>query len=430
MASIKKYFLVLFCVFCTFSSSSHAGIFKWFERFRSAAKNMASKAYSHLSHTDQRRIQNVTFPSQQNSRSTSYERLRFLGGLGGLTTGLGFVLYNENTENRRTLPPTDQRERVIDLPSSSISAPETNPLLSAELDFDKDSDECLEWTKAHQVCCSGSDSYDHAETIRQNIDYISDQEFVSAMEETLDDFEKYSTSNPDKKFILVIDYNGKSSSWLADRFKEKLVHLIGQNRLEIVESGFVSYYIEKHENESFDFIRLDDAIYSGLQMSTKVRNTARGQHKFHVIVPYVTSVGKEKVEQAGGIVYFRKIMNRIKEFSKFDSSSRAETTVTFFQHTVGDQMSFDSYLNLGEVSCIKGRKKFDWCHHLSYSCIPFIDKPYSSDITPKDMNLKRKCQSQNNLRFDYYSQINSKWSQFTCDDIIDARNLVKQAIME
>jgi len=275
------------------------------------------------------------------------------------------------------------------------------------INFNKNSKECKGWVNAHFLLNlmegesenDADKTYRTAKTILHTLKYISFKQFKESIYRQFDTFLEKDYSYT-RKYTLIID-KGKSSEWISNILKKYLDNL----NIAIMDGD------DKRIKLPGNYIRIDDAIYSGKQMCDYVRQfSVHDEHsKLFVVCPYQTHFGYNKIkncikETNANVVLYKPIVF-IETFEELVEKHPASfdpdflinlenmypnNNVTnlpniFFQHKVPDQFSgISSFLRYGLITNIRGRIVYinvnDTLEMPSFQCVPYIIPPYKKSI--------------------------------------------------
>ncbi len=214
-------------------------------------------------------------------------------------------------------------------PNPNPPKPESHPVNQTALDL---------WVNSH----CGKKRRQVAEKIAQSIRHVSQQEFERQLIQTIGYFNDHFTSLPkeEQRYVLVA-IDGKSNAWVSD---------LAFPHLSIKPEAILNYPCHKDflslNPEIRHLVLFDDAIYSGLQMLAIIGSMPDRQ--IHVIVPFMTETNLLPLQQRPFTIYpNQKIKTVIDEIGYENVRYLKDyplygqyTTTTYFDHKVGDSVSF------------------------------------------------------------------------------------------
>lgn len=277
--------------------------------------------------------------------------------------------------------------------------------------FDKSSVDCKNWIKAMECLC-GQEGGQVAKMIVDAVNFIPFGKLVEEMRKAIENFKK---KIGDRKFYVTYD-RGKSTQWLTQKFAEYLP----KGQFQVVDLSTLKNHLKPNDPIQ-DVVLLDDALYSGSQVSGTsniIKQLCPTCH-FHAIVPYSAEHGKKEVEknrtsQFQVDVYSQNTLDtiepalmrtksdipdveKVQKFEKIFGFPRVtfDLAHTFFEHKVPDNKSvMDHFFRMRAAACL-GVGVIRIPPHgdeedrmVEFNCIPRIVPPYkgktsSLDFTPR-----------------------------------------------
>jgi hypothetical protein len=219
------------------------------------------------------------------------------------------------------------------------------------------------WVKAHT-----EEFREIAQKLINNIDHIRHDDFLTALENSVEDFNEYLDSQQDKSYVIVIPGDFKKSAlWVtslaADFLKYPPSKIIMKNDPNYEE------FMEK--SNSKNVVLFDDASYSGNQMAGYINTIGElsADSKVHVIIPFMTNYAntfiKENVTKVDYKISSHKIMKSFSESLDdkeikllqekgaeiFHSDDISNLTLTYFDHKKADDLSLVPSVDDGSFLC-------------------------------------------------------------------------------
>ncbi|MBF0362209.1 MAG: hypothetical protein HQK49_14430 [Oligoflexia bacterium] len=204
------------------------------------------------------------------------------------------------------------------------------PILPKKItDFSLENPECKGLLKSYKEMC-GEDDAKIMKDFLQSITYVSYKKLEECMNKSISIFKE---SIKDRPFLLVLD-KGKSSEWLYKNFHSsfpqncKVISVNTENKYsnhtDEIKNAISSYKLQGIKIS--DIVRIDDAAYSGLQMSGFAKNAISAFNNgnvrkfsyfgkfskfnpiektndsdpiFHAIIPFVTETAEDLIKSKG-----------------------------------------------------------------------------------------------------------------------------------
>ncbi|MBF0522532.1 MAG: hypothetical protein HQL24_05680 [Candidatus Omnitrophica bacterium] len=294
----------------------------------------------------------------------------------------GNVLTNYNQNAIRTgmirfipstIPPyeKDYLKKIQELPSDAAMATAPTAVQRPLVDNPIDVKKAKKWVKAQDP-----DLRELAQFLLDHVTHITQKEFEEALQEAVDDF---NAKMGDKPYILVLSWKGKKRSewWAYQLALEKGLnpakHIIN---LDEVGDNEISKSDQMLLKDAPDVVFLDDAMYSGTQMSETVEALVQKMPfrwnpenlNYHFLIPFMTSFGKKEISSKIRPKFYKhRLMPTLQEIFSSDAGRKrvlefediyrdsvegkkfAGMTLTYFQHKVPDQVSMVSWISNGEI---------------------------------------------------------------------------------
>ncbi len=303
-----------------------------------------------------------------------------------------------------------------------------------EINFDKNSKKCKGWVNAHFLLGllegeSEDDSdktYRTAKSILNSLTYVPFKDFKMNLNKLFKIFVNEVGEENINKFTLIID-KGKSSEWISNILEDYIDYF----NINIVDAD------NMRSGYDGNYIRIDDAIYSGKQMCEYVKqfNIINVQSNLFILCPYQTHYGHKNIENCiktckntctNKIIFYKPIVyiDTFKEMVKkhktlFDSDfldclenmypniDVLNMTNIFFQHKVPDQFSgISSFLRYGTIHDIHGNLIYtdiDGIQDIpSFQCVPQIVPPYKKEADY--LTVKDRIKNENPKLYPHYKK--------------------------
>ncbi|MBF0522531.1 MAG: glycerophosphodiester phosphodiesterase [Candidatus Omnitrophica bacterium] len=257
-------------------------------------------------------------------------------------------------------------------------------------------DNPINWKKANQwVAAQGTQELRGlAQFLLNHVTHVSQKEFEEALQETVNDF---NSKIGDKPYILLLrTRKGIRSEWWTyqlalEKGLKPAKHIIkvGFPRIENKPSAWLEKYFQAIIKQMKatgikDVVRIDDAVYSGLNMESDIRNLLWADNmrndndsfwtideyrqgtdgfKLHFVAPFMSSVGEDKLKGLNSqkvSIYQHRSMKTLPEIFHFEPEQEkvfkklfggiyADVTLTYFQHKVPDHISTLNFVTEGNV---------------------------------------------------------------------------------
>ncbi len=215
-------------------------------------------------------------------------------------------------------------------PASNPLRPESHPIQR---------DALREWVGLH---CNKKERR-IAEKIANATRHISQGEFEEALARSVDSFNRQITALPkeQQKYVILV-HDQKSSAWVTELALPKLA----VRPEKIVQYSCFSLFQKEHP-EINRFAYFDDAVYSGEQVRAYLKSFRKGAD-VHLIIPYMTdekliySPGKQiHLASHEKIALLSDILGSdSRQLQLYNPHQLSRLTVTYFDHKVGDSISF------------------------------------------------------------------------------------------
>jgi hypothetical protein len=206
----------------------------------------------------------------------------------------------------------------------------------------------------------------------KNTVHINFKDFMKNLYISVEKFQKNIGENPYILYIphpdITSPYNQKSNYWVS----QIVYHMLKRKPFEIISILDIKYY---NQNKSFNILLCDDAIFSGTQMSERIlrdithpgsyidNHMFKIEDKYYydfnifIIVPFITEIGRKKIELFSSTTDENKIMkinlfhNYIIKIPKIPHIEHQKPALLYFDHRIPDFMStYSSLYNRGYES--------------------------------------------------------------------------------
>jgi hypothetical protein len=242
--------------------------------------------------------------------------------------------------------------------------------------FDRTSDECKKWVKAHELFCGVKEAR-AAEAVLQSIQYVDMQGFEQAIRRQI---KMVLEEVGNQKAVVIFDAN-KSTDWILNTF---LRLDLPPGSFDFADHKKLREYLTGHPEVTY-FIRIDDAIYSGAQMNGFLQETQdliktlKSEKKlgdqprhFYVASGYSTQIGNETISKKKWTefhvhYFFDQLLRPLKDSlssdiipiveAMYDGSGGTIRPLVFFEHKIPDSVSTYEEVMTGTVRCATGPSK-------------------------------------------------------------------------
>ena len=287
----------------------------------------------------------------------------------------------ESKTERKAARPQNARMERKTVEEKKNDAPNKRPqgleLFLQALEHDKDtlvpsasppSEKAIEFWKTWQKQYSKR----FADAVSSQLQYVPFSEFLIALKESADKFEKAVAGEP---FVLVLpDEKCKSSMWVA----ELLIH----HRLISKPVDVVATFKEAHQlyPDVQHYLMVDDGMYSGLQLSATIMKQARESGKTSetlpsilVIVPFATEHAIKMLTSEGVTVFVARVMPVLSSentrAARLPDINMERKPIVYFDHKIPDEFStYEAIVRQFVPACIWSRSCVTPPYKSSWSC--------------------------------------------------------------
>lgn len=240
------------------------------------------------------------------------------------------------------------------------------------------------WIEAHEESLQNT-----ARKFIQNIRHISFSQFTDRLRRAVESFNRRLTGLPEeqRKFVIVIPQHKVHSSnkWTT----ELALPFFKKPPEDIILSSQLNAFLVQNPQVK-QVVLVDDAVYSGKQMSSYLQEYRKIGIQYHVIVPYTTSPGLRRIAGEQTWISDHEMIFCMEDLCNMGLFSEEEQQVlknaideddrqyfqsrslTYFDHKIADGVS--TYNNILSYGCLLQRYKL---------AIPFIPEtipPYQKAI--------------------------------------------------
>lgn len=211
-------------------------------------------------------------------------------------------------------------------------------------------------------------------TVKKHITHVDQSTFERTLEGCLDKFKEKILNDP---YVALVEPE-KSQSWATAIGIEKGITPEFALRLGEQGADMLENSLRMLDDTQFDrvgemenILIVDDGSFTGNQMANNISGANRifnerygtAPRKFHVVVPYMTKVARDKMYSAKEIVHLytdkvpmqvlgkifprRNELKRGLELLEVQESRANSTALTYFDHKIPNSMSFPAALERG-----------------------------------------------------------------------------------